>query len=83
MAAMALEREMATFNKMLPTLLAESEGRFALVVGDSLSGVYDSYADALQEGYKVAGLDQQFLVKKVTVLGDSALYSRPLVACQA
>lgn len=83
METMALEKELATFGRELPTLLGEAEGRFALVIGDKLVGVFDSYADAMQAGYKEAGLDRPFLVKKITVLGDSAHYSRPLNLCRA
>lgn len=79
---MALEKEINTFTKELPALLKGSEGRFALVVGDHLEGVFDSYADAMQQGYKVAGLDHPFLVKKISMLGDSAYYSRPLNTCR-
>lgn len=79
---MALEKELATFNRALPGLVGESEGRFALVIGDEVKGIFEAYADALQEGYKEAGLDTPFLVKKVTVVGDSAHYSRPLEVCR-
>lgn len=80
---MALERELAAFNRVLPTLIGESEGRFALILGEDIKGVFDSYADALQQGYKEAGLDTPFLVKKISIVGDTAHYSRPFAACQA
>jgi hypothetical protein len=80
---MALERELATFAKERDQLLAESEGRFVLIIGDEVKGTYASYDDALQEGYKLAGLDRPFLVKAITRIETAAHFTRPLVLCQA
>lgn len=80
---MALERELATFAKQREGLLAASEGRFALIVGERLVGTYASYDDALQEGYKVAGIGTPFLVKAITRIEAAAHFTRPLVTCQA
>ncbi|MFK8398185.1 hypothetical protein M2D07_006700 [Pseudomonas sp. BGr12] len=74
-----LKAEIEVFNKHLNDLLATADGKFALVVGEKIVGTYDTYADAVQEGYKVAGLDAQFLVKKISLVGDAAHFSRPLV----
>lgn len=81
--AMALERELATFAKQRDRLLAENEGRFVLIIGEDVKGTFASYDDALQEGYKLAGLDHPFLVKAVTRIEGAAHFTRPLVLCQA
>ena len=60
---MALEKELATFQRELPNLL-NRVGKYALVQGDSLISVWDTYEDALQEGYKLFGL-KPFLVKQI------------------
>lgn len=73
-----LKTEIETFEKLLAQLVTDAEGKFALVVGDKLVGTYETYGDAVQEGYKIAGLDKQFLVKKISLVGDAAHYSRPL-----
>ncbi len=73
-----LKVELDTFNQALPSLLGAEDGKFALVVGDKVVGTYESYADAVQDGYKEVGLDKPFLVKKITVVDDSAYFTRPL-----
>jgi hypothetical protein len=60
---MALEKELETYKRELPGLL-EKEGKFVLVHGEELVGVFDTYEDALKIGYEKFGL-QSFLVKKV------------------
>ena len=77
---MALERETVAFKKALPSLLNE-EGKFAVVFGDNLLGVYDSYEDALKKGYEVAKLEP-FLVKKISAIETIAHFTRDLrVSC--
>ena len=78
----ALQHELEVYKKALPSLLAD-EGKFALVFGDEIIGVYESYADAIQSGYKTAGI-KPFLVKKI--MSDEALsyFSRDInFACPA
>lgn len=77
-----LKLENETYSKHLTELIASSEGRYALVVGERLIGTYETYADAVQQGYKEAGLEVPFLVRKVSLVGDSAHFSRPLIVPQ-
>lgn len=72
---MALERELETYKRLLAGELATEEGRFALIAGDSLLGVFDSYNDALTAGYKARGLEP-FLVKKVATVETVAFFTR-------
>lgn len=73
-----LELELATYKKLLPTLLAD-EGKFALIVGDELIGVYGTYEDALKAGYEKVQL-KPFLVKKISGAETVAYFSRDFSA---
>jgi hypothetical protein len=60
-----LQKELETFAKALPNLL-DKLGKYALVRGESVASVWDTYEDAIQEGYKQFGLSP-FLVKQIQV----------------
>lgn len=60
---MALETEMDTYQRELPSLLGE-EGKFALIRGDRIIDIYGTYEDALKAGYREAGLEM-FMVKQI------------------
>lgn len=61
---MALEKELAYFTSILDELLKHHEGKFALVVGESLEGTFDTRDAAYN-----AGIDQfgniPMLIKKI------------------
>ncbi len=61
---MPLDQELATFRAKLPDLLRQDAGRFVLIHGDDVAGVWDTKAAALEEGYQRFGLDA-FLVKRI------------------
>ena len=44
---MALEKEIETYNRELPNLLAE-QGKFVVIHGDKIIGTFVSYEDALK-----------------------------------
>ena len=48
---MALEKEIETFNRELPGLL-EQQGKFVVIHGSEVIGVFVSYEDALKVGYE-------------------------------
>ncbi len=73
---MALEKEIETFSRELPNLLAQ-EGKFVVVSGDKIIGVYDSYEDALKIAYEKCGL-KPFLVKKIQAVEQIQYFSRDL-----
>ena len=58
-----LAKELATYERLKPELLKDS-GKFAVIHGDELAGVFDTYSDALQTGYEKFGLSP-FLVKQI------------------
>jgi hypothetical protein len=63
---MALDRELAKYREELPRLIHSGTGRFVLIGGDRVS-VWDTYADAIQEGYRQFGLEP-FLVKQIQLV---------------
>jgi hypothetical protein len=77
---MALEAEQQTYVRELPTLLA-SVGKFVLISGDVVAGVYDTYADALTVGYDRFGLNP-FLVKQIEFTETVYRFSRDLGICR-
>jgi hypothetical protein len=60
---MALEKELATYRRELPNLLANT-GKFVLIHGDAVAGIWETYPDAIQEGYRLFGLEP-FMVKQI------------------
>jgi hypothetical protein len=70
----ALEKELQTFKEELPGLLAE-EGKFALVHDDKVVGTFDTYADAITEGYKLFKLSP-FLVKQIRSVEQAYFVAR-------
>ncbi len=61
---MALETEIATYNELLPNLLASGEGRFAVIVGKKLVGIFDSNDAGYSAGLEAVGLSP-FLLRKI------------------
>jgi hypothetical protein len=61
---MTLEPERDTFNSRFQELNAHNHGRFVLIQGTEISGIFDTYKDAIEAGYERFGLNS-FLVKKI------------------
>ena len=76
-----LKHELETFEK-LGQRLQNDEGRFALVSGEKLIGIFDGYQDALEAGYKECGL-KPFLVKRISAIEVIANFTRDLGGCTA
>lgn len=72
----ALAEELATFSAALPGWQGQ-EGKFALISGKDVLGVYDTYSDALTVGYEKLGL-KPFLVKQISAIGVTANFTRDL-----
>jgi hypothetical protein len=60
---MVHEREMATYQRELPNLL-DREGKWVLIRGDEVLGVWDGFGDVLKAGYERCGLGN-FFVKQI------------------
>jgi hypothetical protein len=76
---MALEKELATYQKKLEELLPE-EGKYVLIGGEEIAGIWDTYEDALQAGYQKYGL-HPFLVKRIEWAETIHNFSRDLPLC--
>jgi hypothetical protein len=77
--SVALDTEMETFRRELPTLLADpaNRGRFALVHNDEVVDVYPSFEAGLAAGYDRFGLEP-FMVKEITDNERPLYFSRNL-----
>jgi hypothetical protein len=75
-----LDAEIATYNAKLPSLI-EHLGRFVVIKGDSVVGIFDTYNDALSQGYEKFGLDE-FLVKRIMPIEQVSFISRQVIPCQ-
>lgn len=78
---MALEQELATFEKLKNQLVSENEGKYAVISGTELLGVYSTYDDALAIGYEKKKLEP-FLVKKILAAEPVNYFTRPLTPCR-
>lgn len=77
-----LQREMDTYAAKLPDLLGNI-GKFVLIKGDSVEGIYDTYADALKVGYERFQLDT-FMVKQIAPAEQIQFFTRELdLQCRA
>jgi hypothetical protein len=77
---MALEQELETYKAKLPELSA-SEGKFVLIHGDEVTGIFDTYSDAIKEGYAKFGLGS-FLVKQIQAVERIQFVSRFVDPCR-
>ena len=73
--ATTLELELATYERELHTLKAQS-GKFVLISGQDVLSTWGTYEDAIQEGYRVCGLDRRFMVKKIEAYPRCSVNSR-------
>jgi len=64
MVATILDAELKTYEQHRDRLLARAEGKFALIHGDQVVGVFESEMDAISQGYRQFG-NVPFLVKQV------------------
>lgn len=60
-----LETEWRFFNEHRAEFVAQAPGKYALIKGDSLVGMFDSEVSAIRNGYEKLG-NVPFLVKQVT-----------------
>ena len=82
-SAIALERELETFQKELPVLLqnAENRGKYVLVHGDKVDSIWETADEALDAGYDRFEL-KPFLVKEITDDEKPRYFSRSITRCR-
>jgi hypothetical protein len=73
-STMALEAELATYHAKLPELKAD-EGKFVLIHGTEVAGIFTSWEDALKIGYEKFKLDP-FLVKQIQMIEQAQFVTR-------
>jgi hypothetical protein len=73
---MALEKELEAYKSKLAELMPD-EGKFALIHGDQIVGVYGTYEDAIKEGYAKFKLGP-FLVKQIQSMEQVFFISRQI-----
>jgi len=71
-----LEKELQTYNQNLHNLLAD-EGKYVVIYGENIDGIFESYADALKSGYEKFGV-VPFLVKKISATEQVSYFTRDL-----
>ena len=76
-----LEHEISTFNAKLPELLA-NDGKFVLIKGDKVEGIYDTYADGLRAAYGKFP-EGKFLLKRIAPAESVSFFTRAYVECPA
>lgn len=75
--SVALEQELGTFRRELPRLLADptNRGKYALVRGEQVAGVFPTFDDGLAAGYDRFGFDP-FMVKEIVEHEQPGFISR-------
>lgn len=74
---MPLERELKTYETNRERLLKEAAGKFVLIKGEEIAGIFVNQEDALQEGYKHFG-NTEFLIKKITEFEEVNSFTRSI-----
>jgi predicted aldo/keto reductase-like oxidoreductase len=78
--AMALENELQYYRIHMIDMLGVNdvnEGKYVVIKNNEAAGIFDSFDDALDEGYKRFGL-VPFLVKKLEKNESILYFSRPV-----
>jgi hypothetical protein len=79
MVGMALETEMATYERLKPELLTDPDkvGKFVLIKGEELLGLFPTRSEALTRGYE-RSLYEPFMVKQLLEVEPIYFLSRTL-----
>src|SRR5262245_28893002 len=74
-----LEQELKTYEKHREDLIGRAEGKFVLIHGEEVVGVFDSKQDAIRQGYTGLG-NVPFLVRQVVKVETPQTYVSNLLA---
>ena len=77
---MPLEKEQAAYERELPKLLP-NEGKFVLIHGEQVAGIFDTYHDALKVGYDRFKLDP-FFIKQISAVEKVQFFTRDMLECR-
>jgi len=75
--AKLFEEELRTFESRKDELVAQGEGKYVLIRGSDIAGIWTTYEDALQAGYQKFGL-QGFFVRKIERIEGIHTFSRDI-----
>jgi len=71
--AEALKRNFETFERGLPKLLAEHQGRYAVIAQGQIVEICETYEAAIRYGYsKFPAEDQYYLLQHIVPIPDKA-----------
>lgn len=76
---MSLERELETYRRKLPELLAD-EGKYVVIHGDEVLGVRENLTEALDLGHE-RFITEPFLARKIQEKEPILFSSRSLRSC--
>jgi hypothetical protein len=74
-----LQTELETYDRRREELLGMALGKWVLIKGDELSGVFDTQDDAVSAGYRTFG-NVPFLVKQVVPFDNPTFFLSSLIA---
>ena len=77
-----LTAELETYERQKQQLVAESEGKFVLIHGSEVAGVWDTYNDALKAGFEKFQLNP-FLVKQIEGVDRLHYFTRDIELCRS
>lgn len=77
-----LKAELETYEREKSRLVTESEGKYVLIHGSQVAGIWDTYQDALAAGYSTFGLEP-FLVKQILGIEQVQFFTRDLAPCRS
>ncbi len=77
MPELALKTEMEVYKRELQALLKD-EGKYVLIHGEEIGGIYAVYEDALKVGYEKFGVNP-FLVKKISATEQIQFFTRDVL----
>ena len=77
--AQVLEKELQTYNANREKLIGASNGKFVLIKGSEIAGVFDAHIDAIRQGYERFG-NVPFLVKQVLEVEVPQNFTSNLIA---
>ena len=81
---LALPREILTYRRELPRQLEQGqEGRCALINGDQVLSIWDTFDDAYQAGRERFGFDEPFLAQPIDSRDLSRVFPEELSPSKA
>ena len=74
----ALDQELSFYEAHKGRLLREAEGKFVLVHGEEILGIFESEEEAISQGYQELG-NVPFLVKQIVPVEEPLVFHSSLL----